>query len=66
MKTLDKRIVDLEQERRGGPPIYVVVDTAGKTETETQREIDAAHARHPGKNVIVFVVRRDEPTGGKK
>lgn len=58
MATLKKRLADLEQHRYGGHPIYVVVNTVGKSEDVVQAEIDAAYERL-GKGVIIFTVRRE-------
>jgi len=59
MKTLDRRLEDLEQRKRG-PALYAVVDTLGKSEEQIAAEIDDAYERHPGKNVHVFIIRYDD------
>jgi len=64
MTTLEKRVSDLEKGQRAGPPVFAVIDSLDKSESEIQDEIDAAYARHPGKNVNIFILRYEGETHG--
>ena len=58
MATLEQRIDDLERPATAAP-VYCVVEGGGKREAAIRAEVDAAHARHPGRSVVVFIKRRE-------
>ena len=58
MATLERRVTDLERPA-SGPTIHIVLEGGGKREAAIRAEVDAAHSRHPGRSVVVFIKRRE-------